>query len=189
MKNGIEAKLIIRPEQAEDFPGIRDTLKQAFNRPGKDPSFNEWLLVEHIRRSPFYLPGLALVAKYENEIVGHIIFTPMMVENGKNAYETLALGPIAVAPRFQKRGIGRGLIEDGLGRAKKLGYRSVIVLGDPNYYLRFGFEKAGRWGIGLNDNFACDFLFALELVEDGLKGVEGNVRYCDPFYNANGDLI
>jgi len=73
--------------------------------------------------------------------------------------------------------------------AKKLGYQSVIVLGDYKYYSRFGFQPASKWHIGLDGDFNCKYLSALELVENGLKGVSGNIRYCPEFYNEKGELI
>ena len=70
-----------------------------------------------------------------------------------------------------------------------MGYQSVIVLVDYKYYSRFGFQLASKWHIGLDGDFNCKYLSALELVENGLKGVSGNIRYCPEFYNEKGELI
>ncbi|NMB01639.1 MAG: hypothetical protein GX971_09025 [Firmicutes bacterium] len=62
-------------------------------------------------------------------------------------------------------------------------------MGDPNFYTKFGFEKASNWRIGLDENYSSDYLFALELRKGELERVNGIVKYCDLFYDENGELI
>jgi putative acetyltransferase len=80
---------------------------------------------------------LSLVAVSEEEIVGHIAFTPCGI--GGNSPDIALLGPLAVASRMQQKGIGSGLIREGLRRLEQFGFSRVQVLGDPAYYGRFGF--------------------------------------------------
>lgn len=179
----------IRPETKQDYKRLRAVIKSAFYREGKDDDFNEWILVEKIRESDFYINALSLVAEIEDEIVGYIMFTPMKIVDGADTYDSLALAPVAVEKAFQNKGIGTGLVEAGIETARQLGYRSIIVMGHPTYYTKFGFEKASKWRIGLDENYDSDYLFALELTEKGLEGVHGIVKYCAPFYSEDGELI
>jgi len=81
---------------------------------------------------------LSMVAVHEGKLFGHVLFTQCYVqESGKEVY---LLGPVAVIPRHQKKGIGSTLIKHGLRQIQSLGVDSVYVLGDPNYYGRFGFK-------------------------------------------------
>jgi predicted N-acetyltransferase YhbS len=88
---------------------------------------------------------------------------------------------MAVLPEYQKKGIGLQLVEEGLKRARKLGFKSVIVLGHAAYYPRFGFEPAGKWGIRPPFEVPDDAFMALELVRDGLKDIQGTVEYPPEF--------
>lgn len=181
--------ILIRPERSEDFSAIRRVVKAAFDRPGREASLTEWDLIESIRSSKFYLPDLSLVAELDSQVVGHIMFTPMTIQDGRKEHHSLALGPVAVSPSYQNQGIGHSLINEGIARAKILGYGSIIVLGHPNYYTKFGFQEASRWKIGLDANFSSDYLFALELKEGELDRISGIVKYCDPFYGDDGELV
>jgi predicted N-acetyltransferase YhbS len=105
------------------------------------------------------------------------------------SYESLALGPVSVHKNFQNQGIGKQLINTGINIAKELGYQSIIVLGNYNYYSKFGFEKASKWHIGLDGDFNRNDLFAMELVDSDLNDINGNVEYCPEFYSAEGELI
>ncbi|MNX27666.1 hypothetical protein D3C86_577590 [compost metagenome] len=80
---------------------------------------------------------LSLVAREQGRVVGHIAFSPVTISDG--APHWYGLGPAAVLPEFQGRGIGAALIRDGLARLKALGAAGCVVLGEPDYYSRFGF--------------------------------------------------
>ncbi|MFD4839318.1 GNAT family N-acetyltransferase [Achromobacter sp. NPDC058515] len=81
--------------------------------------------------------ALSLVAREQGRVVGHIAFSPVTISDG--APRWYGLGPMAVMPQFQGRGIGSALIRDGLARLKAQGAAGCVVLGDPGYYGRFGF--------------------------------------------------
>ncbi len=182
--------MIIRKETLNDYLEIEEVIKSAFPfREELGHVFNEWVVVEAVRNSNSYINELSLVAEIDDKVVGHTMFTPLKVVSDGALYNSLALAPVSVHKDFQNRGIGKQLINTGINAAKELGYQSIIVIGDYKYYSKFGFEKAFRWNIGLDGDFNCDYLFALELVEGGLTGVSGNVEYCPEFYNEAGELI
>jgi len=162
----------IRKETAGDYRAVLELHRQAF---GQD---NEARLVEALRRSTAFVPELSLVAENDSKIVGHILFTKVTI--GEIGHESLALAPVAVVPKEQRQGIGSALIKKGLERAIELGFDSVVVLGHDSFYPRFGFMPANSWNI-TTEYDSPDSTFALELKQDALTGVSGQVRYPKEF--------
>lgn len=169
-------KILIRPETTADFVAIHELNKTAF---GQD---NEAKLVDLLRQSDAFIPGLSLVAMLDNDIVGHILFTKIKIKGEQgNIFNSLALAPMAVQPTLQNRGIGGQLIRHGLKTAKALGYQSVIVLGHEHYYPKFGFVPAEKWQIKAPFDVPSNVFMGIELVKDGLKGISGTVEYPKEF--------
>lgn len=163
--------ITVRPEQQADIDDIYELNKLAF---GQD---NEARLVDLLRSAPGYVPGLSLVATAENELLGHILFSKIFVVSGDARYETLALAPMSVNPRYQKRGVGARLITQGLENARDMGFGSVIVLGHEHYYPKFGFLPASKWGIRAPIDVPDEVFMAIELIPGSLKNVSGIVEY------------
>jgi putative acetyltransferase len=173
-------KLLLRPENPEDEREIRLINQAAFGRP------DEADLVDRLRTEGAVLASLvAEEAARENKrgeekrIVAHILFSRMSIETTSGPVPAVALAPIAVLPERQRRGIGGKLIRYGLDLLRERGERIVIVLGDPDYYPRFGFsrDKAGL----LESPFPPEAFMALELEPGALDGVRGKVRYAAAF--------
>lgn len=166
----------IRQENNNDINEIYELNKLAF---GQD---NEAKLVDLLRSSEAFIPELSLVALLDNTIVGHILFTKITIVNyNQNQFSSLALAPMAVAPAYQQKGIGGSLIRAGLDKAGELGFTSVIVLGHEHYYPKFGFVPADKWNIKAPFDVPANAFMALELVESGLKNVNGTVKYPEAF--------
>jgi len=167
----VKMKIAIEPETEGDYEGITKVHTAAFNRDG------EARLVEKLRKTPAYIPELSLVARYRNAIIGHILLYPVKINAYKKKCNSLALAPISVIPRFQNKKVGSILIKEDLEKAQKLGFKSVIVVGHPEYYPRFGFEKASKYGISPPFNVPDTAFFAIELEKDGLKNCNGTIEY------------
>jgi putative acetyltransferase len=135
-------ELIIRPEKAKDLPGIHTLLSAAFH------GVEESELVVRLRSSSNYVPGLALVAEYGNEIRGYVMLThvSLQADDGRT-WSVLALGPIAVAPAHQQSGIGTMLMRKAIELADEQGEPLVVLLGHETYYPRFGFQRASQHGV------------------------------------------
>lgn len=180
----------IRKETHADYNAVTEVIKSAFPfRVELKHEFNEWVVVERTRDSEYYINDLSLVAELDGVVVGHIMFTPMTIDGDQGSFQSLALAPVSVHSDYQNRGIGKQLVTAGIEEARRLGYPSIIVLGDPKYYTRFGFELASKWGIGTTPDCNDTCLFAMELSAGALAGVSGVVTYCPTFYDEKGNLI
>lgn len=166
----------IREENKDDIKGIYEINTLAFGRE------NEAKLVDLLRNSNAFIPELSLVATVDNKIVGHILFTKIMIVDDKqNEFGSLALAPMAVKPGNQKSGIGGQLIQTGLDKASALNFKSVIVLGHKHYYPKFGFVPTSKWNIISPFDVPSEAFMGIELITDGLKNVSGTVRYPKEF--------
>lgn len=170
----------IRQEKIEDYKVTERIVKSAFaNMDFSDQK--EHQLVSRIRKADVFIPRLSLVA-IEKEIVGHILLSKISIVSDKQYTESLALAPVSVLPERQNKGIGKRLIFEALKIAKELGYTSVVVMGHPQYYPKFGFEKASRWGIKAPFEVPEEAFMALELKENALDKVSGIVEYPSVFF-------
>lgn len=176
MTESNQKSFIIRPEVDTDHAAVSRLLDQAFGQP------DEGVLVGRLRDHEAYIPSLSLVAEINSKIIGHILFSKIIIEDGPRQHPSLALAPLAVLPDYQKTGVGSALVKNGLDIACQEGFTSVIVLGHPEYYPRFGFKPASQWQISTTFEVSDENYMALPLQPDALKHVSGSVRYADPFY-------
>ena len=137
-------------------------------------------LVEEIRSKRFYLPELELIMVDENdEVIGYGMFSRFHLDD-KFENELLLLSPVAVKTELQRQHISRELIEYGFGKARELGYKAVIVEGNPRNYRSRGFVTSADFGITAHESVglpAPECLMVHELIPGGLAGIAGQVRY------------
>jgi putative acetyltransferase len=164
----------IRLEQPADATAVR-----ALNRTAFDTSV-EADLVEALRAQAE--PFVSLVADDAGSIVGQICLSPVTLA-GHGELKIMGLAPMAVLPAHQRRGIGSALVRAGLERCRRLGCVAVVVLGHADYYPRFGFVPASRFGIGSEYDVPDDVFMALELEAGVLNGTSGTIRYHAAFAN------
>jgi predicted N-acetyltransferase YhbS len=117
--------------------------------------------------------SLSRVATIDGKIIASVRMTPIVV----GATPALLLGPLAVAPAFMNKGIGRGLMKESIERAKSAGHRLIILVGDAPYYGPFGFRKSPHGTMGFPAPVDQDRILACELVEGAANGVTGRVRH------------
>jgi putative acetyltransferase len=161
----------IRRERAADGPAVRRVLEAAF------PTAAEAGLVDRLRGNGKAV--IALVAEDEGQVVGHIVFSPLTIEPLAGTMG-LGLGPLAVLPDHEKHGVGRRLIQNGLAECHKWGAGFVTVLGEPDYYGRFGFESALEHGLR-NEFAAKEHFMVFELKKHGLPPRDTLIRYAREF--------
>ncbi|HML05183.1 MAG TPA: N-acetyltransferase [Methanobacterium sp.] len=167
--------MIIRHEKKSDYSTIYEINKLAFN------GENESKLIQTLRKSENFNKNLSLVAVNGEKIVGHILFTPITIETKEKSFLALALAPLAVHPEFQNQGIGSLLIKQGLNACKRLKYGIIIVIGHPKYYPRFGFIPAINKGLKVLFEVREEAFLVKENISGSLNGVEGTVKYPQPF--------
>jgi putative acetyltransferase len=128
---------------------------------------------------------ISLVAVDEEDaVIGHVLFSPVSIEEGDDG-KALGLAPVAVLPDHQRQGVGRDLIEEGIGACFVQEARAIFVLGSPAYYTAFGFSKASSHN--LHDTYDGGNAFqVLPLTVEGLAGYRGRVQYAPEF--AEGEL-
>ena len=124
---------------------------------------------------------ISLVAVRDNQIVGHIVFTPVDLSNGTSELRIMGLGPMAVVTDYQRQGIGSALVKEGLKQVTELGYDAVVVLGHANYYPRFGFVPASQYQIKSEYDVPDDVFMILELTPGALQGKHGTIKYHQAF--------
>ena len=168
-----QAPLIVRDEQPGDAPAIRRVLEAAF------PTAVEADLVDKLRRT---CPApLSLVGVEEEQVVAHLLFTPVDIASDAGSVGGLGLGPLAVAPARQRAGIGTRLVVEGLERLRPLRAPFVVVLGHPEYYPRFGFVPASRHGVRSEWEVADEVFMILVLDSSVADALAGVARYRPEF--------
>ena len=172
----------IRQEKQEDYKIVENIIKLAFENE-EYSDHKEHFLVEKLRKSNSFIKELSLVAEINGKIVGHILFTKIIIKGEDVEVESLALAPVSVLPEYQGKGIGSRLITEGLKIAKDLGFLSVILLGHPSYYQRFGFYPTSKWNIKSPFDVDEEFFMGLELKKGSLENINGIVIYPDEFLN------
>lgn len=122
---------------------------------------------------------VSLVAVEADAVVGHILFSPLLVELDEAPVMALALAPLGVRPDAQRKGVGGALVKAGLEEARRSGWEAVIVLGQPTYYRRFGFSPGLLAGF-MGPFQGPDFM-GLELRPGALSGRKGRINYPTAF--------
>lgn len=181
-------KIEIRPENEKDYEEVENLTREAFwdiYQPGCD----EHLLVHKLRKVSAFIPELDFVVELDGQIVGNILYSKATVtgESGQE-HEVITFGPLSVLPQHQKMGVGSRLVNHTLELAKKLGFRAIVIFGNPAYYHRFGFESAERYQITTSDGENFDAFMALELYEGALSGIAGKFHEDSVFHIEKEEL-
>ncbi len=163
----------VRRERPEDVPAIAHVNDTAFEQP------DESRIIQAVRDAGH--AAVSLVATAEGLIVGHILFTPVALESSGPPLTVLGLGPMAVLPAWQRKGIGSKLVESGLHECSDLGCQAVVVIGHPEFYPRFGFRPARGFGLRSEFEVPDEVFMATELIPGALAGRGGLVRYVREF--------
>ncbi|HSW44906.1 MAG TPA: N-acetyltransferase [Phycisphaerae bacterium] len=163
--------MTVRPERVTDYEAIDEVNRRAFGQEA------EVRLVRALRKEPGFDPRLSMVAVRAGRMVGHILFSPIRIENVPRFWPAISLAPVSVLPEFHRQGIGSRLVRDGLAACQTLGHGLVVVLGHPEYYPRFGFVPASRFGIRVPFPVPDEAFMVIGISPGALDGVSGAVRY------------
>lgn len=168
--------MLVRRESGGDVPAVRAVHAAAFADAAASAPPPEVGLVDALRRSPAWIPALSLVAVEGEQVIGHVVCTRATLAGMR----VLGLGPVAVLPSRQGRGVGSALLHAVLAAAEATGEMLVGVLGDPAYYGRFGFVAATQFGVEPPDP-AWGAHFQARVLSGNGTGVAGRFRYAPPF--------
>ncbi len=162
--------MILRKETATDIEAITEVTIEAFkNLPISNHT--EQFVINALRDAGALT--ISLVAEIDGRVVGHIAFSPVTFSDGTKDW--YGVGPVSVLPEYQRQGIGKALIDEGLSRLKKLGGQGCVLVGDPNYYKRFGFKNYPEL---VHEGIPQEFFLALPFNE---KVPQGTVVFHEAF--------
>ena len=167
--------MLIRAEEPKDWAAVSAVTQSAFETPA------EARLVGVLREQA--RPVVSLVTEKDGSILGHILFSPVVLP-AHPELKIMGLAPMAVAPAHQRKDIGSARVRAGLEQCRKLGFGAVVVLGHPDYYPRFGFLPAMRFGIGCEYEAPVEAFMLVELQPGYLHGASGKVKYHAAFSNV-----
>jgi putative acetyltransferase len=163
-------KIVIRSETDADVSAITEVTVAAF-KTLEISNHTEQFIIAALRAAKALT--VSLVAEMEGRVVGHIAFSPVTISDGTRDW--YGLGPVSVLPAYQRQGIGKALIREGLSRLKDLHARGCCLVGHPDYYRKFGFENVS--GLVL-EGVPQEVFFALSF--DGHMP-QGTVAFHDAF--------
>jgi putative acetyltransferase len=129
-------KIVIRNEMHEDVCAISEVTIAAF-KTLEISNHTEQFIIQALRAAKALT--LSLVAEADGRVIGHIAFSPMTISDGTPDW--FGLGPVSVLPEYQRQGIGKALIREGLSRLKDMNAQGCCLVGHPQYYRKFGFEN------------------------------------------------
>ena len=164
-------KLIIRKEKTGDFKQTEHmTMRSFWNKYW--PGCTEHLLIRIIRESKDFIPELSRVAELNGRIVGAVYYTKAWIVDGETKHEIVTFGPLAVEPTLEGNDIGGELMRETIKLAKEAGTAGIAVIGEPNYYPRFGFRRGSEFAVTDASGKSYDALMILPLNDDfsSIKG-------------------
>lgn len=177
----------IRKEQKKDYRRVEEITRIAFSYPGRTKQgkigcpYEHWMVNELRKRDGIL--DLSLVAEVDNVIVGHIICSNAEVRIAERAISVLNFGPLSVLPEYQKKGVGKALIQCMIRKATRLGYGAILFFGRPEYYPKLGFKEASIWGITDLNGYNYPAFMGMELISGYLSCAKGGRYYESDIYN------
>ncbi|UAK24847.1 GNAT family N-acetyltransferase [Sphingomonas nostoxanthinifaciens] len=174
----MDPAIAIRAERPEDGPTIGDIVRRAYAAvPHSDR--REHLMIERLRESDAFIPALSLLAAVNGAGVGHVLLTRAHIQSERSSMPVLALAPLSVVPEWQSRGIGTRLVDAAHRQAAERGFGAIVLVGNADYYPRFGYRPLARYPIILPFDAPAPNCMIMPLTPGALAGVSGTVRYAD----------
>ena len=173
----------IRLEQEKDYFDVENLIRESFWNV-YHPGASEHFIVHNLRNDNCFIKDLAYVIEEDGKIIGHINY-PMA--NLNNSMIALLLGPVAIDRQYQNKGYGYKLIEYTLKLAEKMGFPFIFVIGDENYYSRFGFKIASKHNFYLDgaDTTQENPFFMIKIFDEELNNENQVIFYTPSVFEVN----
>ncbi|MDG5801730.1 N-acetyltransferase [Streptomyces ossamyceticus] len=168
----------LREELPGDGQAVRGVHLGAFGDHG--PAVAD--LVDTLRDTLTADDGLSLVAEHDGQVVGHVLFTRGLLDAPRRLVDVHILSPLAVAPPFQRQGIGSALVRHGLSILAERAVPLVWLEGDPGYYARLGFEPGGGLGFRRPSLRIPEGAFQVHKLPEYEPWMTGTLVYTEPFW-------
>jgi predicted N-acetyltransferase YhbS len=162
----------LRLEEEKDYRLVEELVREAFWNV-YFPGCCEHLLIHNLRKAKEFMKKLDFVAMNNNKIVGNIVYVEAKIKDNDKEYTVLTFGPLSVMPEYQNKGIGDILINHTIKLSKEMGYKAIIIYGDPEYYKKFGFKESKKYNITNKNKKYPAALLVLELDANALNGIQG----------------
>lgn len=180
-----ENTINIRLEDKKDYLEVENLVRDSFWNVYRPGAFEHYI-VHNLRDDDAFIPSLAYVIESDNKIIGHINYSMGLIDYGSKEIDAVVLGPIAIHKDYQNQGLGSRLIEHTLDIARDT-FPFVFVIGDENYYHRFGFESASKYNLylhGTDSKEECPFFMINVFDEKKLENTHG-IFFNPEVFNVN----
>lgn len=164
----------IRTVTKNDFDEIYKFIKEAFKTAEVSDGTEQDFVLE-LRKSENYLPELEFAAYNENLLIGHIMLTKQKLTCNKPVNAVL-VAPLSVKLEYRNSGIGSALMQHALKEAINQNYSAAFLIGNPEYYRRFGFSQCSKYNIKNISEVPDKFVLAHELIPDTFKNITGEIK-------------
>lgn len=164
----------IRVAKPSDYQAIYHFVKMAFSSaPVKDGTEQDFVL--QLRAGNTFIPELEFIAEDNDKIIGHIMMTKQVIETNEKPFTGVLVAPLCVDIDYRNQGIGKALMNHASQMAIELGYTASFLVGDSNYYSRFGYQQVENFGIINNSKIPNQYVLACELIPNALKTINGKI--------------
>lgn len=165
----------IRVETPNDYDAVLTLVSEAFKTANVSDG-GEADLVQRVRAGKNYIPELTFVGEIDGKIIGFVMLSHTVIKNPDGDFKTIILAPVCTRESYRNNGLGGQLIKTAIRDAIALGYTSLFLVGDRNYYERFGFVPIRNFGLTCNYDIPVELMdnvMGLELSPGALHGVSG----------------
>lgn len=170
---------IIRNERREDEREVENLVRNSFYNVYREGCVEHYVL-HKMRKSPLFIPELNFVLVKGDKIIGQNVFLKASIDLDSGAsLEIATMGPLSIKREYQKKGLGKYLLDYSLEEAKKYGIKALCFEGDIRFYGKSGFDYASKYGIrysGLPVDADSSFFLCKELEKDYLKDIKGEYK-------------
>ena len=165
----------IRNIRKDEFEEVYELVETAF-KTAEVSDGSEQDFVNELRAGENYIQDLEFVCVKDEELIGHVMLTHKSFNTQSGNKDALLLAPLCVKEEYRSKGVGSALVNHALSCAEKLGYKVVFLVGNPDYYGRFGFKQTGSFGIKNASEIPDRFVLACEIEKGVLDGSNGQIN-------------